>query len=782
MSQLTNIKAAKPKSQFIKRFPSFITRKEFVEVHQNFVCYGDGLYISWRDYVVAYAQHNKINETYTDEVFYGMSNDTMTGHLKRFDYRMAMTVFVTEGAPGRISRFRRLLSGDFDYVEDAVIKYGVHKHGANCYMCGIKAEYCTHQSVSIYNPYGVPTLCAEHGIGNAHFKYKPQSCLHYANGLKCIIIACYRLAGTNKYTHCAAHRGEINGEYEASFPYCAGYPGSPCTTKTVATFGPNGTKKRILCKSCNIKGNFGYVDVVNKMCPGKHIKNGIMVTKQGKYNHPSKKTGMYCKTHAECGMIIVTAPQCKELGCTVYPSYGWEGRPARYCVTHKERKMVHLYGRRCVDCDKQPSFNIPTEKTPIYCFTHKKIGMVDVVSKKCELCPRQPSWAVKGSTTATRCTAHMIGGMTNIKAHMCDYPGCKKRASFAETKDGRAIRCADHRDNLQFNVKDKICEMCGLNYAKWGKETRTHCGGCRDDTMRLFSGRLCKKCKLREAIYNTEGLRPIYCSDCRLPGMLDTKNKQCIVNNCKTRAGYGPLFQSAVHCYSHATVNEYTNRRPVCEREKCDNGAIYAVGGNYPIVCEDHYESDKGYVNVVEKICTLCGKLDMLNAQTPICNTCRGMTQSYMHLKEKRIGDVLVEQKIPIHSKDSRVDDMWGGKERPDFVIDCDTHWIVVEVDEGQHKGYEPDCEMPRMVNIFGALKRECTIFVRYNPDNYIDSSGKRIYGKLTNPSRENKLIEMIAHLKENPTPGLWVVKLFYDGYDGTPKFDRRDYRGLPYE
>ncbi len=548
----------------------------------------------------------------------------------------------------------------------------------------------------------------------------------------------------------------------------------------MATFGEPGTTKRLLCKRCNIEGQHGYVDVVNRMCPGVHMKNGKRMTRQACFNMPGETAGMYCEGHSKPGMMNVKAPHCKRAYCNIYPSYGIPNGPALYCVAHQLPGMKHLYGRLCLECDKQCSFGDRINKIPLYCYAHKKEDMKDVVSKKCELCDSQPYLAPIGSVVATRCGKHRVGTMRNIRDDMCTYPGCETRACFAETQTGRAIYCAEHKIGVMFNVKDKYCAACSKEYAKWGETKCTHCRGCKTDKMKLCSGRLCKKCKLREAIYNKEGMPPKFCASCKEGEMIDTKSKRCEAEGCKTTASYGKLFQPATHCAKHSNGNQYTNRRPVCVVENCNEGAVYAIGINYPTICENHFMPNRGYVNVAEIECIKCKYTYVLNEQNPICNTCQGIVKGYEHLKEKRIEEVLNENNIHVTIRDIPVDPALCPRKRPDFGIDCGTHIVIIEVDEGQHNHIPVECENTRMGSIYNAFGLRCMVFIRYNPDNYIDSYGNKIYGKSVNPSREILLVNMIKNLMVESRDGLWSVKLFYDGYNGTPKFVEHDYRGRP--
>lgn len=52
----------------------------------------------------------------------------------------------------------------------------------------------------------------------------------------------------------------------------------------------------------------------------------------------------------------------------------------------------------------------------------------------------------------------------------------------------------------------------------------------------------------------------------------------------------------------------------------------------------------------------------------------------------------------------------------PDFLIDCNSFFIVIECDEFAHSGYDTQCERIRENNICFALGLPC-VFLRFNPD-----------------------------------------------------------------
>jgi hypothetical protein len=55
------------------------------------------------------------------------------------------------------------------------------------------------------------------------------------------------------------------------------------------------------------------------------------------------------------------------------------------------------------------------------------------------------------------------------------------------------------------------------------------------------------------------------------------------------------------------------------------------------------------------------------------------------------------------------------------------SHVIIVEIDENQHTQYDCSCENKRLMEISQDLGHRPVIFIRFNPDNYIDETGVKI-------------------------------------------------------
>ena len=147
--------------------------------------------------------------------------------------------------------------------------------------------------------------------------------------------------------------------------------------------------------------------------------------------------------------------------------------------------------------------------------------------------------------------------------------------------------------------------------------------------------------------------------------------------------------------------------------------------------------------------------------------------------KEKAVVDsVLI--KFPGFSwrHDKMVEDGCS-KRRPDLFLDVGSHIIIIEVDENKHNQYDCSCENKRLMEISHDVGHRSIVFIRFNPDNYVDTEGNKItscwrlngYGVLQiSKNKRNEWSERLSTLNEqiqywidNPTEKIVeIVELFY--------------------
>jgi len=66
-------------------------------------------------------------------------------------------------------------------------------------------------------------------------------------------------------------------------------------------------------------------------------------------------------------------------------------------------------------------------------------------------------------------------------------------------------------------------------------------------------------------------------------------------------------------------------------------------------------------------------------------------------------------------------------RRRPDLLLDLGYQIIIIEIDENQHIDYDCSCENKRLMEISQDVNFRPIIFIRFNPDDYIDNKGKKI-------------------------------------------------------
>ena len=116
----------------------------------------------------------------------------------------------------------------------------------------------------------------------------------------------------------------------------------------------------------------------------------------------------------------------------------------------------------------------------------------------------------------------------------------------------------------------------------------------------------------------------------------------------------------------------------------------------------------------------------------PLCLRCHYLTHpeekipTRFKMKEDHILDHLTLYCPDYDFIHDRPIDGGCSKRKPDLLLDCLTHSIVIEIDENQHEDYK--CENKRMMQIFKDLGDRPLVVIRFNPDQY-KIQGRKIPG-----------------------------------------------------
>ncbi len=259
-------------------------------------------------------------------------------------------------------------------------------------------------------------------------------------------------------------------------------------------------------------------------------------------------------------------------------------------------------GRKCLDCDKQPIFNIRGSKRGIYCKDHAKPDMIDVHNKTCLDCDKRPSFNIRGSKRGIYCKDHAKPDMIDVHHKKC--LDCDKIPTFNIRGSKRGIYCKDHAKPDMIDVINKICLDCDTQplFNIRGSKRGIYCKDHAKPDMIDVVSKTCLDCD-KQPIFNIRGSkRGIYCKDHTKHDMIDVKNKTCL--DCNKI----PIFnirgsKRGIYCKDHAKDGMVNVVSKTCL--DCDTQPTFNIrGSKRGIYCKDHAKD--GMVNVVSKTCLDC--------------------------------------------------------------------------------------------------------------------------------------------------------------------------------
>ena len=236
--------------------------------------------------------------------------------------------------------------------------------------------------------------------------------------------------------------------------------------------------------------------------------------------------------------------------------------------------------------------------------------------------------------------------------------------------------------------------------------------------------------------------------------MLDNYKDKCIEYGCNENADYNiKSIKKGIYCNLHKKDNMCSNKVIICKEENCLVAAYFGTKEYPKQYCSSHKETHM--YDYTSKKCSSCN-LYQVRKSPELCAYCN--PDRYKKTKEMKVVDFLNKNNIEfIHNKSVGY---LCGNFKPDILIDCNTHFIVVEIDEGQHKQYTKECEFARMSNIYLANGLP-TVFIRFNPDNF-DYNNKRRRTKIE--TRLETLLKIINEYKnKNNINYIELICMYFD-------------------
>jgi hypothetical protein len=399
---------------------------------------------------------------------------------------------------------------------------------------------------------------------------------------------------------------------------------------------------------------------------------------------------------------------------------------------HKKCKYTEGEGK---ECKLIASFGFNKQIGTEYCSKHKENGMINLLCKLCSCGKARPTYNYEG-LSANFCSQCKSPDMINVNDKKCFCGKVKPTFNFEGLK---AEFCAKCKENGMIDVYSNRC-FCGkssnacFNYEGCKPQ---YCSKCKLDDMIDVMHKKCK-CGKSQPAFNFEGLTPEFCKLCKEDGMIQIKKRICV--NCNEKQATFNLFGLKPRYCNTCKTDDMINVSDKCKNKDCLNC------GN---IKYRYY-------------CTHC--FSNLFPNDPL--TLQIRTKS----KENYVRDFLNENfEGFIHDKP-----LWTGhcdcsqRRRIDHRKLIGNTLLCIETDENQHKYYDKLDEEIRYDDLY-MLHSGKFIFIRFNPDKYINKNGTAI-----NPYMKKRMddlrdainihIERI-HNDQN-TELLELHYLFYDGYN----------------
>ena len=334
------------------------------------------------------------------------------------------------------------------------------------------------------------------------------------------------------------------------------------------------------------------------------------------------------------------------------------------------------------------------------------------IKKKCMCGKVIPIYNYKNVTPPQYCKSCMLPGMIDI-VNTNKLCGCDKkvRATFNLPGEKKAICCLSCKNELMVNVIDLkcLCKKSQPTFNLPNLKKAICCNACKTDLMVDIKNtdKLCITCKKFRANFNIEGeTKGKYCKSCAPDNTYDSTHIKC-----KGQNGICPLKQRG--------NPKYKNYCSACFSQ------------NFPL--------DPLTINIRSKTKEIAVR-DFINSKF----------EGFQHDKPIWTGncDCTIRRRLD-HRK------LIGNT------------LLVIETDERQHISYDSNDEDIRYDDLYMAFSGKW-IYIRFNPDSFINSEGDRKNPKITDrfntlEKEINKQIKRIE--KEKNKELLEIIYLYYDGH-----------------
>lgn len=376
------------------------------------------------------------------------------------------------------------------------------------------------------------------------------------------------------------------------------------------------------------------------------------------------------------------------------------------------------------ECNKQANFGI-VDSSPQFCVTHKLDGMIDVKNPKCECLSSQPRWNFEGSS-ARFCSKCKSGGMIEVNRKKCS---CKKTRPCFNFDGLKAEFCAGCKSDGMINVIDKRCVCKKLTSPSFNFEGMVgkYCNDCKLDGMINVRSPVCF-CGSSKPNFGLPGSKPSHCSKCKTVGMVDVAHHKCKCGKVQSHFNYAGLRPEYCSKCKLSDMIDVRHKLCVCGMAQ----PTYNIEGSTAKYCSDCKSIDM--VDVKHSMCkTLYCNIRTQEKHEGYCFRCfihtfpdKPVSRNYK-TKEFSVVEYIKTQFPGLSWITDKIVKDGCSSRRPDLLLELGYQIIIIEVDENQHKKYDCSCNNKRIMELSLDNNHRPVIFIRFNPDDYINQIGDKV-------------------------------------------------------
>jgi len=540
-------------------------------------------------------------------------------------------------------------------------------------------------------------------------------------------------------------------------------------------FGIEGDEYPSGCSKCKTDV---MIDIRHKRCKE--------CSKRPSYGVKGTTTVEYCAEHKKEKMVDLVNKVCETGDCPLLACFGTEWKKPLHCFEHKKEGMMNVNYNRCFtkDCKGTAVYGLIKSK-PTHCSSCKTTDMKNVVSRRCELCDRLPTFGLVAGH-ATHCLEHKSAEMSDFKHKICEFESCDVRACYG-FEENKLLRCFEHRLEGMENITGKKCSFKGCRKrSTFGYEgsSEQFCKEHKKVDMIDLYHKICKECSTR-ANFGFKGKEAEYCSTHKKEDMVDLANKMCEEKDCIKNPSYG-YDKKRLRCAEHKLTDMKDIAHASCQFKDCPLQCTFGKEGGPATHCASHKDAD-----MIDVIKDTCPGVEGLKGPDGLCPFGTKGTKKYdMYCMKCFVQGFPDDPRTALARKNTHelVVRDYLNKEFPELKLvhdkplwthNCEcTHrrrvdlrtligatMLAIEVDENQHTSKDEKDEELRYDDLY-MLYSGKWVYIRYNPDSFMDEKGKR-----RNPLKEKRLQllkETIQTLvkkiqEEKNTDLVEIHKLFYN-------------------